>query len=55
MYFINLNLNLFYIFKRIVYSMGYDGLIFKAFAKVLPKFKTPVVSIVVTGLLSGKK
>ncbi len=38
---------------RIVYSMADDGLIFKFFAMVLPKLKTPYVASIVTGLFAA--
>ena len=38
---------------RVVYSMANDGLVFKIFAKVMPKFKTPYVACIFTGLFSG--
>ncbi len=36
---------------RIFFAMADDGLLFKAVARVHPRFKTPSVSIVVTGVL----
>ena len=39
---------------RIVYSMASDGLIFKFLSKLTPRFKTPFVASIVTGLISGK-
>lgn len=38
---------------RIVYSMASDGLIFKFLSKLTPRFKTPFVASIVTGLISG--
>ena len=38
---------------RIFYSMGRDGLLPKSFAKVHPRYRTPHVNIVVTGLFVG--
>ncbi len=38
---------------RIFFSMARDGLLPKTFTKVHPKFKTPVVTTVVTGLVVG--
>lgn len=38
---------------RVVYSMASDGLIFKIFSKVLPKFKTPFIACIFTGFFSG--
>ncbi len=40
---------------RIIYSIASDGLIFKCFSKILPKFKTPAVATVTVGLITGKK
>lgn len=39
---------------RIVYTMACDGLIFKPFAAVLPKLKTPWVASLVTGIIGGQ-
>ena len=39
---------------RIVYSMATDGVIFKNLGKLLPKFKTPYVASIITGLAAGK-
>jgi amino acid transporter len=39
---------------RIIYSIASDGLIFKCFSKILPKFKTPAVATVTAGLITGK-
>ena len=39
---------------RIVYSMASDGLIFKFLSKLMPRFRTPFVASIVTGLISGK-
>ena len=38
---------------RVVYSMANDGLIFKVFARVLPRFKTPYVAAIFTGLFAA--
>jgi amino acid transporter len=38
---------------RVLYSMASDGLVFKPFAYILPKFKTPAISAVATGLLAA--
>ncbi len=38
---------------RIFFSMGRDGLLPRSFAKVHPRFRTPHVNIVVTGLFVG--
>ncbi len=38
---------------RVVYSMSTDGLIFKFLSKVLPKFKTPYMASLCTGLFAG--
>jgi basic amino acid/polyamine antiporter, APA family len=38
---------------RIFFSMGRDGLFPKSFAKVHPRFRTPYVNIVITGLFVG--
>ncbi|CAF0761137.1 unnamed protein product [Brachionus calyciflorus] len=38
---------------RIVYAMSSDGLIFGCFSKILPKFKTPYIACIVSGLLAG--
>ena len=38
--------------SRIFYTMAHDGLLWKSFAKVHPKFKTPHVTTWVTGILS---
>jgi len=38
---------------RIVYSMASDGLIFKFLAKLTPRFKTPFVASIITGLFSA--
>lgn len=43
-----------YPMPRIVYTMATDGLLFSPFAKVLPKFKTPWVSTLITGIFSGR-
>lgn len=38
---------------RIVYAMASDGLIFKFLAKLTPKFKTPFLASIITGLFSA--
>ncbi len=38
---------------RIVYSMANDGVIFKFLGNVLPKFKTPYIASICTGLFAG--
>ena len=38
---------------RVVYSMASDGVIFKVFAYVMPKLKTPVVAAAATGFFSA--
>jgi amino acid transporter len=40
---------------RIIYSMASDGLIFKPFAQVLPKIKSPWIATLTTGIISGFK
>jgi len=39
--------------SRIFYIMAHDGLLWKRFAKVHPKYKTPHVTTIVTGLFSA--
>ena len=39
--------------SRIFYIMAHDGLLWKSFAKVHPKFKTPHNATIVTGLFSA--
>ncbi len=34
-------------------AMGSDGLIFKFFSKVLPKFQTPYIACIISGLAAG--
>ncbi len=36
-----------------VYSMGSDGLLPKFLAKILPRFKVPIVASIITGLISA--
>lgn len=38
---------------RMLYSMAGDGLLFASFAKVHPKTKTPLISTLVAGIISG--
>ena len=38
---------------RVVYSMASDGLVFKFFSRVMPKFKTPFLACIFTGLFSA--
>lgn len=38
---------------RIAYSMAFDGVLFKPLSYVLPKAKTPALSVITTGLLTG--
>lgn len=38
---------------RIIYSMASDGLLFKFFANILPKFYTPYVASIFSGLCAG--
>ncbi len=38
---------------RIVYSIASDGLIFKWLAKILPKFQTPGLATICTGLITA--
>ncbi|KAL3268949.1 hypothetical protein HHI36_008035, partial [Cryptolaemus montrouzieri] len=38
---------------RILYAMGDDGVIFKSFAKVHPRFKTPLLATVISGIMAG--
>lgn len=38
---------------RIFYAMGADGIIFKFFANVDERTKTPIIGTVVSGLLTG--
>ena len=38
---------------RIVYAISSDGLIFKFFSTIIPKFKTPIAATIVTGLFTG--
>lgn len=39
--------------SRIFYIMAHDGLLWKQFAKVHPKYQTPHVTTIVTGVISG--
>lgn len=39
---------------RIIYCMSSDGLLFKFLGKLLPKFQTPYVASIMTGLIAGK-
>jgi APA family basic amino acid/polyamine antiporter len=39
--------------SRIFYIMAHDGLLWKSFAKVHPKFKTPHITTIVTGTVSA--
>ncbi|RNA44732.1 high affinity cationic amino acid transporter 1 [Brachionus plicatilis] len=38
---------------RIIYSMASDGLLFSVFAKILPKFHTPYIASIFSGLCAG--
>ncbi|XP_044754713.1 cationic amino acid transporter 3-like [Coccinella septempunctata] len=38
---------------RVLYAMGDDGVIFKALAKVHPRFKTPLLATIISGFLAG--
>ena len=38
--------------SRIVYSMSLDGLVFKPLSYIFPRFKTPVIAIVFTGIFA---
>ncbi|KAK9877034.1 hypothetical protein WA026_016060 [Henosepilachna vigintioctopunctata] len=38
---------------RVLYAMGDDGLIFKILSKIHPKFKTPLLATMFSGLLAG--
>lgn len=38
---------------RILYAMSCDGLMFKPFAAVLPKLKTPWIASLFTGIIGG--
>ncbi|KAA3673712.1 uncharacterized protein DEA37_0006891 [Paragonimus westermani] len=38
---------------RILYAMASDGLIFRFFGKVHPRFRTPLIGTVISGLLAG--
>lgn len=38
---------------RVLYAMGTDGVLFKSFAKVHPKLKTPLTATIVSGIASG--
>ena len=39
---------------RIVYAMASDGLLFDFLSKLLPKFHTPYLASIVTGLFAGR-
>ncbi|MBP1675884.1 MAG: amino acid/polyamine/organocation transporter, superfamily [Bacteroidetes bacterium] len=39
--------------SRVFYIMAHDGLLWKSFAKIHPKFKTPHVTTIVTGTVAG--
>lgn len=38
--------------SRIFFTMAHDGLLWKSFAKTHPKYKTPYITTIVTGILS---
>lgn len=38
---------------RVVYSLASDGLIFKFLSYVIPKFKTPALAAISSGLFAG--
>ncbi|KAF8570532.1 hypothetical protein P879_00612 [Paragonimus westermani] len=38
---------------RILYAMASDGLIFRFFGKVHPRFRTPLIGTIISGLLAG--
>lgn len=38
---------------RIIYAISEDGLIFKVFSKVHPRFKTPFIGTLIAGFLTG--
>ena len=39
--------------SRVFYSMAHDGLLWKSFAKTHPKYKTPYITSIVTGLFAA--
>ena len=39
---------------RVLWAMASDGLLFKPFSKVHPKYKTPMVATLFSGFLFGK-
>ena len=39
--------------SRVFYSMAHDGLLWKSFAKTHPKYKTPYLTSIVTGLFAA--
>jgi amino acid transporter len=38
---------------RIVYTMANDGLVYQMFGRIAPKFKTPWVASLITGIFAG--
>jgi APA family basic amino acid/polyamine antiporter len=38
--------------SRVFYSMAHDGLLWKSFAKIHPKYKTPYITSIVTGIFA---
>lgn len=39
---------------RILYAMSCDGLLFSVFSDIHPKFQTPLLATLLSGLLAGK-
>jgi amino acid transporter len=40
---------------RILYAMACDGLLFSVFSDIHPKFQTPLLATLLSGLLAGKQ